>query len=288
LLPPAGCQFTPGRLGIRSVHRHRFNRTRCSCPDILDTKTSTSKDVKTVPPIVQATLNKLLKIEPAIKQLTIASVHTDDSTDKVFIYMSEKPIAGQSNQKSPDLSNAFIQTDSRTGQLLMLNLQFKEWASASLPTVSAAKEAAGQFLTQLLPPDQKARLGEPESLGSGSSGYQKDDKTWLRWAHRDVQFPFLINGIPLTGESALHIGVDAAGHIVSFRYTIPAITGLKMANPSTVIPEEEIKNQLITPDSIMLSYAAAQPDRFSVQNGRDNYVDALTGSYTAVQYDTGE
>ncbi|WCK55277.1 hypothetical protein PP175_04650 [Aneurinibacillus sp. Ricciae_BoGa-3] len=255
-----------------SVFAASVSMTPAPAQQVLDTKTNISQDFKTVPPLVKATMDKLLKVEPELK---IASIQTDDSTHSVFIYMSEHPTADMNKQHVPDLSNAYIRMDSKTGELLMLNLQIKDWASASLPTISAAKEKAAQFVNQLLATDRKAILGEPESHGSGSSGYQKENKTWVRWAHRDVEFPFLINGIPVTGESAVHVGVDGAGHIVSFRYSLPDIAGLKLNKPSDVLSEEELKKRLITADSLTLNYTAAQPARYSAENGPENEHPAL-------------
>lgn len=210
---------------------------------------------KQLPPAVEKTMARLLSFEPDLKKLQMENSLTSTRTGITSIRMAEA-----NNTRSA--SSAYIDIHSQTGELRSFTFQFQDRASTILPAASFAKEQAQQFLLSWFGSKQMTQFGVPVANGSGSSSVHHADHTESTWAHRTVEFPLLINGIPTsTGGVGPRMDIDSSGRIIRFEYNPPPLSHAVLPDPTDVLNPDILKKRLFTPERVTLSYVERQPSR---------------------------
>ncbi|BAU27233.1 hypothetical protein DFP93_11377 [Aneurinibacillus soli] len=212
-------------------------------------------------PAVQKTLDRLFTMEPKLKKLQLKNCSTSDQTGITTIRMLE-------GEDPTPLSSAYIDIRSKTGELRSFSFQFHDRSSSLEPSASFAKEQAQKFLFNWFGSKQLSQFGTPVSNGRGSSSIQYPDGTKSTWAHRTVEFPLLINGIPTsTGGVGPRMDVDATGHVVRFEYNPPSLSQAVLPDPKDALKTDTLKKHLFTPERVSLSYVEQQPSYTQGKNG---------------------
>ncbi|WP_047153440.1 YcdB/YcdC domain-containing protein [Aneurinibacillus tyrosinisolvens] len=217
-----------------------------------------------IPPAVQRSIDKLFTLQPEFKKLSINSSFQVENENRFILQLSNGKAEEANNAK--ERSNASLEFDSRTGALLRFDLQSFEWTSDKYPSRSLTLEAADKFLSQWFGTEGRKQFGEPESNGSGASTTYNDDGTKITWASRHVQFPLLLNGLPVVGDIGPRVDVDAFGHVVSYQYKPIDLSKIVVPKPDSAKPVEDIKRMVTTADSISLNYIEAQPEKYGPPN----------------------
>ncbi|BAU29026.1 hypothetical protein DFP93_103126 [Aneurinibacillus soli] len=215
-----------------------------------------TSEIAPIPPAIQKTMGKLFALQPAFKQLHI-QMSSPNETSKIF----SVSLADDSNDGMIGPS-AYLTFDMKTGELRSFDLKIKEWASEKKPSTALAKEKAEQFLISWLGAEGRKQFGEPTSTGSGSStSYDKDQKP-TTWAERRVQFPLVLNNIPVSSREFPCMEVDGAGHVVRFDYNPPNLKNISVPTTDHIRSAEDMKKQLITADNLALQYEEEQPETY--------------------------
>lgn len=219
------------------------------------------KNLAPIPSSIQNTLNKLIAIQPVLAGMHVTMSFPSEKENTFIIHLnSEKPGAETPNMQQT--SSAYLTFDSNTGALLAFNLNIKEWASDKLPSRQTSMDAAEKFLVQWFGETGRKQFGTPVSNGNGSSTAYQENGSAITWRERHVEFPILLNGIPVTHGQSLRLNVDAAGHIVSYTYKPIDIKNSDIPSPEHVLSADEIKQKLADSGQVYLSYAAEQPERY--------------------------
>ncbi|BAU28771.1 hypothetical protein DFP93_13111 [Aneurinibacillus soli] len=208
-------------------------------------------EVAPIPPMIQKTMDRLFTLQPAFKQLRIETSTPDKITNTFSISLTDASIG----------SSGHLTFDMETGELRSFDIQMKEWVSKKKPSTTLAKEKAEQFLISWLGAEGRKQFGEPTSNGSGSSTIYDSDQNPTTWAERQVEFPFLLNNIPVSSREFFRMEVDGVGHIVSFRYNPPNLKNVAIPTATHIRSAEDMKKQLITEDSLALQYVEKQPEK---------------------------
>ncbi len=156
-------------------------------------------------------LEKIYQTVPELTELSVESVH-DRGEAAWGVTMSDR--AGES---APGIMHAYasLTFETDTGELIRLDIQNPDWASAELPAPGLAKEKAAEFARQVLG-DKMKDYQMSDGIGSGGGGAARDDKgNEIEWTYASVQFERLINGIPLL-NSGFRVNVDVAGHVTQY------------------------------------------------------------------------
>ncbi|WCN39630.1 YcdB/YcdC domain-containing protein [Aneurinibacillus uraniidurans] len=231
-----------------------------------------TSEIAPIPPVIQKTMDKLFALQPTFKQLHIQTSNVDETGKIFYISLADNSSEGMIG------SSGHLTFDMETGELRSFTMKIKEWASDKKPSTTLAKEKAEQFITSWLGAEGRKQFGEPTSHGSGSSTtYDKDQKP-TTWAERQVEFPLLLNNIPVYSQELLRIEVDGAGHIVRFDYNPYNLKNIAVPTTAHIRSAEDIKNQLITADSLDLKYVEKQPEKY------DRYPIEMKETKPALQY----
>jgi hypothetical protein len=218
--------------------------------------------VTPIPPAIQKTMDRLFALQPAFKQLRIHMSMPDENKKTFSIWLTDTPNDKDLYKEHYVGSSGHLTFDMETGELRSFHIQMKEWASEKKPSTALAKEKAEQFLISWLGAEGRKQFGEPTSNGSGSSTTYDKDKNPITWAYRQVDFPLVLNNIPVSGGNFLRVEVDVAGHIVQFEYNPPNLKNTSIPTTNNIRSAEDIKKQLITADSIQINYVEEQPQKY--------------------------
>ncbi|MED4729298.1 hypothetical protein P9597_14320 [Aneurinibacillus migulanus] len=225
------------------------------------TSDTTTENLAPIPPAVQKTMDKLFTLQPELKKLTIVMSQSQEDSGRFSISLSNRKPEEQGNQKGA--SNADLMFDTKTGELLRLNLNIWEWASDKSPSLKLTYESADKFLTEWLGTEERKKFGKPKSNSGGSSSIDNEDGTQTTWSERTADFPLMLNGIPVEGNVGPRISVDSFGHVTSYSYDPIDLDKITVPKPDTALSVEEIKQKIATADSVSLSYVEAQPEEYS-------------------------
>ncbi|MED0674461.1 YcdB/YcdC domain-containing protein [Aneurinibacillus thermoaerophilus] len=213
-----------------------------------------------IPPAVQKSMDRLFALQPELKKLHIVTSGTSERDGKFFVHLSNRLPEAEREQRGE--SSAYLEFDDKTGELLSFNLQLLEWASEKNPSRQLAFEAAERFLTQWFGAENRQQFGEPRLSGGSGSAIHHEDGTKTEWSERHVDFPLMLNGLPILYEGP-QLGIDAFGHVVSYTYRPVDLDKVSAPKPDTAKSVEEIKQKIATADSLELNYVEAQPEKYS-------------------------
>ncbi|WCN36579.1 YcdB/YcdC domain-containing protein [Aneurinibacillus uraniidurans] len=226
-------------------------------------QTAIAMKVTSIPPTIQKKMDKLFALQPAFKQLRIHMSMPDDDNKIFYVSLTDAPNDEALFKGDNIPSNANLVFDLETGELRSFDIQMKEWASEKKPSTKLAKEKAEQFLINWLGAEGRKQFGEPTSHGSGSSTTYDENGNPTTWANLQVEFPLMLNNIPVSGNDFLRINVDAAGHVTRLAYNPPNLKNISIPTIAHIRSAEDMKKQLITSDSLALQYEEEQPEIYS-------------------------
>ncbi|MBN6185525.1 hypothetical protein JQN58_00820 [Aneurinibacillus sp. BA2021] len=229
--------------------------------------------ISPIPPVVQQTLDKLIAIQPILSRMHVDMSFASETDQRFIIHLSSvKPGETSDMQQA---SSAYLTFDRSTGILLAFNMSVREWASDKLPSRPAAIEAAETFLLQWFGEAGRKQFGTPVSNGSGASTIYQENGTAMTWKERHVEFPMLLNGLPVTHGQSLRVSVDELGRIVSYTYKPIDTKNVSIPSPEQALSVDEIKQKLADSGQVYLSYAAEQPDAYGPRSLNTNTKPAL-------------
>ncbi len=187
-------------------------------------------------------------------------------------------MSDRAGESAPGIMHAYasLTFETDTGELIRLDIQNPDWASAELPAPGLAKEKAAEFARQVLGDKMKDyQMSAQIGYGGGSSLDDKGNE--ITWASANVQFERLINGIPFL-NSGIQVSVDAAGHVTKYYtegfYRIndgskdsepdPAV----FPAPSLAITREAAEKVFAGLLEMKLNYVGSQPLKYPVFGGK--------------------
>ncbi|ERI07171.1 hypothetical protein HMPREF0083_04744 [Aneurinibacillus aneurinilyticus ATCC 12856] len=220
----------------------------------------TTKDLVPIPPVVQKTMDRLFSLQPELKKLHIITSTNREDNQHFRVYLNDR--TEEEIESGKEGMSAHLEFDEKTGELLSFNISAAAWASDKLPSLQLTYDTADKFLTQWLGREGRKQFGKPVSYGSGGSASYHEDGTITAWRERDVEFPLILNGIPVESDIGPRIGVNSFGYVTSYAYTPIDLEKVTVPKPDTALPVEEIKQKIITADSIGLNYVEAQPEKY--------------------------
>ncbi|NMF01174.1 YcdB/YcdC domain-containing protein [Aneurinibacillus aneurinilyticus] len=229
-----------------------------------NTSDAASENLAPIPPAVQKTLDKLFTLQPELQKLAIIMSLPEENSGRFSLSLSNRKAEETGNQKGE--SNAHLTFDTKTGELLELNLNIWEWASDKNPSLKLTCESADKFLTEWFGTEGRKQFGKPISTGGGSSTIGNEDGTQTTWSNRMANFPLMLNGIPVEGNVGPRIDVDAFGHVTHYSYEPIDLNKIDVPKPDAALSVEEIKQKIATADSIGLSYIEAQPEKTTTKS----------------------
>ncbi|CEH31907.1 Uncharacterized protein BN1090_A2_04415 [Aneurinibacillus migulanus] len=223
--------------------------------------TETTEALTPIPPTVQKTMDRLFTLQPKLKKLNIITSRSGEEDNQRFLVdLSNRPEEGIGNSKG--YTDAFLRFDIKTGELLSFGIQATAWASEKLPSRQLAQDTAERFLTEWFGTEGRKQFGKPTGYRGFGSATRNEDGTIVTWRERSVEFPLLLNGIPIE-DKGVRLGVDSFGHITNYSYDPVDVDTTKIPKPDTALPIEEVIKNMTTADSISLNYVKEQPGKDS-------------------------
>ncbi|MCP1359357.1 YcdB/YcdC domain-containing protein [Aneurinibacillus migulanus] len=226
------------------------------------TSTQTVKATEALTPIpaaVQKTMDRLFTLQPELKKLNITRSESWENDQLFVVQLSDRPEMEIGNSK--EYAYAHLEFDKKTGELLSFSAHATAWASEKLPSRQLAQDTAERFLTQWFSVEDRQQFGKPTTYSGPDSADHNEDGTVIYWRARSVEFPLLLNGIPIENRN-VRLNVDSFGHITNYSYTPVDLDTVKIPKPDTALSIEEIKKNITTTDSISLNYVEEQPEKY--------------------------
>ncbi|CEH29108.1 Uncharacterized protein BN1090_A2_01534 [Aneurinibacillus migulanus] len=210
-----------------------------------------------IPSAIQKTMDKLFTLQPELKKLNIITSISWKDAQRFLVHLSDRPEVEIGNSK--EYTVVTLEFDEKTGELLSFNIQATAWASEKSPSRQLAQDTAERFLAQWFSTEDRQQFGKPIVHNSTGSAIHHEDDMATVWHDRLVDFPFIINGIPLD-RGGVNLRVDSFGHITHYSYNPVELDTVKIPKPDTALSIEEIQKNITTSDSISLNYVEEQPE----------------------------
>ncbi|MED4728349.1 hypothetical protein P9597_09375 [Aneurinibacillus migulanus] len=225
--------------------------------------TETTEALTPIPAAVQKTMDKLFTLQPELKKLNIITSRELEYDQSFLVNLSDRIKEEGANSK--EYTDAFLIFDKKTGELFSFQVQATAWASEKLPSRQLAQDTAERFLTERFGAEGRKQFSKPTGYINHASANRNEDGTTIIWRERSVEFPLLLNGIPIENKG-VRLNVDSFGHITNYSYTPVDLDTVKIPKPDTALPIEEVKKNITTADNIILNYVEEQPEK----DGRDS------------------
>ncbi|MCP1359255.1 YcdB/YcdC domain-containing protein [Aneurinibacillus migulanus] len=230
-----------------------------STQTVTTTETKETTEALTpIPPAVQKTMDRLFTLQPELKKLNIITSRGLEYDQSFLVDLSDRPKEEIANSK--EYTDAFLRFDKKTGESLSFSIQSTAWASEKLPSRQLAQDTAERFLTEWFGTEGRKQFGKPTGYSGFASATRNEDGTIVTWRERSMEFPLLLNGIPIE-NIGVRLNVDSFGHITNYSYTPVDLDTVKIPKPDTALPIEEIKKNMTTADSLSLNYVQEQPEK---------------------------
>ncbi|WP_141391459.1 hypothetical protein, partial [Aneurinibacillus migulanus] len=168
-----------------------------------------------IPPAVQKTMNRLFTLQPELKKLNIITSRSLMNDQRFLVHLSDR---AEKTGNSKEYMTAYLECDKTTGELLSFDIQATAWASEKSPSRQLVQDTAERFLTEWFGTEGRKQFGKPTTYGDNASATHKKDGTTVSWRKRSVEFPLLLNGIPIENRN-VRLNVDSFGHITNYSYT---------------------------------------------------------------------
>ncbi|CEH31137.1 hypothetical protein AM501_06895 [Aneurinibacillus migulanus] len=220
--------------------------------------TETTEALTPIPPAIQKTMDRLFTLQPELKKLNIITSGGREDSQLFLVGLSDRP---EEEIEKEDMS-AYLEFDRNTGDLLSFNIRATAWASEKLPSRQLAQDTAERFLTEWFGTDGRKQFGKSTRYSDSSSAARNEDGSIVSWRTRSVEFPLLLNGIPIENKG-VRLDVDSFGHITNYSYDLVDVDTTKIPKPDTVLPIEEVIKNMTTADSISLNYVKERPRKDS-------------------------
>ncbi|GAX90832.1 YcdB/YcdC domain-containing protein [Effusibacillus lacus] len=210
---------------------------------------------------MEQALERVYKVFPELKQLTLRhkfySPGGDGRPAAWSIAFDNRP-NDPKTEDSLKYTNAFVNLNAETGELMHMNIQNPDWASGESPSEELSKEKAASFVKQVLGDKVKDFRAE-DTLFYGKSGVRAADGKQLEWAHATVRYERLVNGIPFK-NSGFSVNVDSAGRVVGFDQNERIAWDFsKFPDPKQAISKEEAEQAYVKLLDMKLMYNGHQP-----------------------------
>lgn len=213
---------------------------------------------------LEQALENVYKAVPELKRLTVKhkSYNPGENGHPATwsIHFDNRPEDAK-REEDPKYASAFVNLNAETGELLDLQLHHPDWASDEVPAEKMAREKADEFVKRIFG-DKIKDFRASDTLGYGKSGVAYENGKQMEWAHADVRYERLINGIPLI-NSGFNVSVDAAGHVNRFyqdrSFSNPELEASKFPSPSEIISKEEAEQAYMKKLDMKLVYTRHQP-----------------------------
>ncbi|CEH28425.1 Uncharacterized protein BN1090_A2_00845 [Aneurinibacillus migulanus] len=225
--------------------------------------TETTEALTPIPDAVLKTMDRLFTLQPELKKLNIITSRELGYDQRFLVHLSDRTEEEIGNSK--EYMYAYLECDKTTGKLLSFDIRATAWASEKLPSRQLVQDTAERFLTEWFGTEGRKQFGKPTTYGDNASATHNEDGTTVIWRKRSVEFPLLLNGIPIE-NMGVRLNVDSFGHITNYSYTPVDLDTVRIPKPDTAISIEEIKKNITTSDSISLNYVEEQPEK----DGRDS------------------
>ncbi|MED4731576.1 hypothetical protein P9597_26270 [Aneurinibacillus migulanus] len=220
--------------------------------------TETTEALTSIPSAVQKTMDRLFALQPELKKLNIITSESREGNQRFLVGLSDRP---EEEIAKEDIS-AYLEFDRNTGDLLSFNIQATAWASEKLPSRQLAQDTAERFLTEWFGTEGRKQFGKSTGYSDSSSATRNEDGSIVSWRTRSVEFPLLLNGIPIENKG-VRLDVDSFGHITNYSYDLVDVDTTRIPKPDTALPIEEVIKNMTTADSIILNYVKEQPGKDS-------------------------
>lgn len=158
-----------------------------------------------IPSAIQKTMDKLFTLQPELKKLNIITSISWKDAQRFIVHLSDRPEVEIGNSK--EYTVVTLEFDEKTGELLSFNIQATAWASEKSPSRQLAQDTAERFLAQWFSTEDRQQFGKPIVHNSTGSAIHHEDDMATVWHDRLVDFPFIINGIPLD-RGGVNLRVD--------------------------------------------------------------------------------